>query len=153
MRTRTASLPALPALLLVLLLGLVASPAAAQEEGPSLYERMGGYDVVAAVVDDFFARMGEDPRLQPLLSGVPPEEAGRVRQHFVDFFCQHSGGPCVYHGKDMAAAHAHLAIEGEHFEATLGYLDAALEAQGVAPEERAEVLSLVRPLREAIVQG
>lgn len=148
-----ASLPTLSSLLLCLLLLTVpASPASAQEDGASLYQRMGGYDVVAAVVDDFFARMGEDPLLAPLLAGVASEEAGRVRQHFVDFFCQHAGGPCVYHGRDMGSAHAGLAIGDRHFEATMGHLADALEAQGVGRAEQEEVLGMVRPFKDAIVQ-
>lgn len=144
-------LPALAGLLLCA--GLLASPVAAQEEDASLYERIGGYDVIAAVVDDFFARMGEDPTLQPLLAGVSAEEAGRVRQHFVDFFCARAGGPCVYHGQDMASAHEGLGIEDRHFDATLEHMVDALEAHGVGPAERQDLLTMLRGTRGEIVGG
>lgn len=137
---------------LILCLALLASRAEAQE-APSLYERMGGYDVIAATVDDFFARMGEDPILQPLLAGVDEASAPRIRQHFVDFFCARTGGPCAYHGKSMAEAHAELPIGDEHFDATVGHLADALEAQGVDAAEREEVLSMVRGTRGEIVMS
>ena len=44
----------------------VASGAAAQQKEPgekSLYQRIGGYDVIAAVVNDFSRRFSEDPQL------------------------------------------------------------------------------------------
>lgn len=37
-----------------------------REPESTLYKRIGGYDVIAAVIDDLFARMPGDPRLPDL---------------------------------------------------------------------------------------
>ena len=127
--------------------------AAAAQEGPSLYERMGGYDVIAAFVDDFFTRFGEDPELAPYLGGINAAEGARVHQHFVDFVCARTGGPCLYNGRDMSATHEGLGITGPHFDAVIGHMEDALEAQNVPAPEREELLAMLRGMKSRIVGG
>lgn len=137
------------------LLASLPAVASSQVGDPSaqatLYERMGGYDVIAAFVEDFFGRMAADPELQPLLGGINAAEGARVHQHFVDFFCARAGGPCVYHGRSMEAAHEGLPINDHHFDLVLGHMEDALEAQGVDSAARSEAMSMARGLRDEIV--
>jgi len=46
----------------------VAAPASAQTS-PTLYKRLGGYDAVAAVTDEFIARLAGDPQFKGFFSG------------------------------------------------------------------------------------
>lgn len=147
-RTRSALVAAL-----ALLVSATSGPLAAQSDGPTLYERMGGYDVVAAFIDDFLARFDADPELMPFLGGINAAEGARVRQHLVDFVCARAGGPCAYHGRDMVATHEGLGIGSAHFDSVIGHMSDALEAQGVASREREELLSILRGLRSQIVGG
>jgi len=124
-------------------------PAAGQ--APSLYQRIGGYDAIARVVDDFFGRFAADPALTPFLGGLNAAAQGRVRQNFIDYFCSRAGGPCLYNGRDMAAAHEGLAIGAQHFDAVILHIGAALEAQRVPAAEGRELLALLRELRASIV--
>lgn len=118
---------------------------------PSLYHRMGGYDVVAAVVDDFFARFGSDPILVPFLGGLNATAGARVRQHFVDFACATTGGPCLYNGLDMKTTHDGLPIADQHFDAVMRHFSAALDHNGVGEREKQEFLALLSALRPEIV--
>lgn len=126
-----------------------ASPTTAQT--PSLYQRIGGYDAIARVVDDFFGRFAADPALKPFLGGLNAAAQGRVRQNFIDYFCARAGGPCLYNGRDMAAAHEGLAIGAQHFDGVILHIGAALEAQRVPAAEGRELLALLRELRASIV--
>lgn len=141
--------------LLILLLALVATtePAAAQSADAPLYQRMGGYDRIATVVDDFFGRFGTDPTLAPFLGGLNAAAGARVRQNFIDFFCARTGGPCLYNGRDMKSAHEGLAIKEAHFESVIRHFDAALDAQRVGGAEKQELLTMLRGLKADIVQG
>jgi hemoglobin len=142
-----------PVLIAVLLhAGTQFAPAEAQSQAESLYKRMGGYDMIAAVVDDFFGRFGTDAQLSPFLGGLNAAAGARVRQNFIDFFCSRTGGPCLYTGQDMKAAHTGLAIRDAHFEAVMRHFEAALTAQNVGARERQEMLSMLRSLRADIVQ-
>src|SRR5262250_3277052 len=92
--------------LLVMVLSLLiplcaATPSFGQGKEKSLYERLGGYDAIAAVVDDFVGRLVTDPRFSKFFVGLSNDSKKRVRQHVVDQFCAAAGGPCVYTGRDM----------------------------------------------------
>lgn len=117
----------------------------------SLYERLGGYDVIAGVVDDFLGRFGEDPELAPFLGGINASEGARVRQRFVDFACARSGGPCLYLGRDMRVAHEGLPITDVHFELVMEHLRAAVTAVGVPEDAGAELIAMFEALRADIV--
>lgn len=119
--------------------------------GETLYHRLGGYDVIAATVDDFFARFGEDPALAPFLGGINAAEGARVRQRFIDFMCARTGGPCLYLGRDMAAAHEGLGITNDHFDRVVTHFRAALQANQVPEGAAAELMAMVEGLRSQIV--
>ncbi|HEY7098793.1 MAG TPA: hypothetical protein VH437_18845 [Terriglobales bacterium] len=59
----------------------------------TLYKRLGGYDALAAVTDDFLARMASDPQLSRFLTGHNTDSLKRIREHIVDFLCQQRVGP------------------------------------------------------------
>src|SRR3989442_1368863 len=84
-------------------------PGATQEK-KSLYQRLGGYDAIAAVVDDFITRLATDPRFERFFSGSSIDSKKRLRQHILDQFCAAAGGPCVYTGREMKTAHTGLKI-------------------------------------------
>jgi len=131
----------------------LADTAPVSAQAPSLYQRIGGYDAIARVVDDFFGRFAADPAFTPFLGGLNSAAQGRVRQNFIDYFCARAGGPCLYNGRDMAAAHEGLAIGAQHFDAVILHIGAALEAQRVPAAEGRELLALLRELRASIVAG
>jgi hypothetical protein len=68
-------------------------------QGASLYKRLGGYDALAAVTDDFLGRLATDPQLGRFFKGVSTDSQKKIRQHIVDFLCGATGGACVYTGR------------------------------------------------------
>ena len=136
-----------------LTLGPTAAALEAQEANGaelSLYERLGGYDVIAAVVDDFFERFDTDPELMPFLGGINAAEGARIRQHFVDFICARTGGPCLYLGRDMKEAHEGLPITDSHFDRVMRHLRDALDNQDVPERAKRELTSMLNGLRAEI---
>ncbi|WP_232006038.1 group 1 truncated hemoglobin [Mycobacterium sp. 852013-50091_SCH5140682] len=121
-------------------------------ETTSLYRRLGGYGVIAAVIDDLFAALRADPAFARFASGRSLDSHMRARQLLVDQMCELSGGPCYYIGRDMRTAHDGLAISGAEWRANMRYADAALMKNGVAELERAEFLALFERYRSEIVE-
>ena len=77
----------------------------------SLYTRLGGYDAIAAVVDDFLERLRSDPLLGRVWSAPRAEVSDRrVRQLTLDYLVAAAGGPAFYLGRDMGAAHAGMGL-------------------------------------------
>ncbi|HEX3036658.1 MAG TPA: group 1 truncated hemoglobin [Thermodesulfobacteriota bacterium] len=117
----------------------------------SLYERLGGYDAIAAVIDDFFKRMINDPQLGRFFIGLSTDSKMRAQQLTVDFVCNATGGPCLYTGRDMKTVHTGLNINEDDWNLSAKYLTATLDKFNVPEKEKSEVLSLVTSLKGVIV--
>jgi hemoglobin len=127
------------------------APAPAAPASGSLYHRIGGYDALAAVVDDFLGRMLKDPGIEPFFHELQPAELQRVRQMLVDQLCEATGGPCVYVGKDMRTVHTGLGITEADWNKAVGHLTASLNAFHVPAKEQGEILGAVAALKDQIV--
>ncbi len=117
----------------------------------SLYLRLGGYDAVAAVVDDFMKRLGDDPMLARFFTGHSDDSKMRIRQLIVDMVCQATGGPCYYMGRDMKVTHRGLGITEQDWEASVRHLVGTLDKFKVPKKEKEELLTLVGGMKSEIV--
>lgn len=140
------------ALCLVMSASMGTSPAArAQEKEKSLYERLGGYDAVAAVVDEFIKRLGEDKQLGRFLTGLSTDSKKKLRQHVLNQFCAATGGPCIYTGRDMKTVHTGLGITDAEWEIGAKHLADTLDKYKVPKKEKDEVIAFVSSLKKDIV--
>lgn len=121
--------------------------------GATLYQRLGGYDSIAGTVDDFFARMAEDERLQVHFAELSQDTMRQIRQDTVNFVCEKTGGPCFYTGRDLAEAHEGTGITPADWERATELMAATLDARGVQGELRDEIGTFLAGLREDIVDG
>jgi hemoglobin len=137
--------------LLVAAVGLPSvTPVRAQER--SLYVRLGGYDALAAVVDDFVPRLVGDSLLVRFFRGHGTAAQQRIRQLLVDQLCAATGGPCFYVGRDMKTTHAGLGINEADWTRAVQHLTATLDKFRVPVREKGEVLATVSKLKPDIVE-
>lgn len=118
----------------------------------SLYQRLGGYDAIAAFVDDFLPRVTTDAQLGVYWKGKCKDSMKRDRQLLVDFLCAATGGPVHYSGRDMKTAHEGLGISESDWSVMVRHATASLEALGVRPREADDALSAVAGLKSHIVE-
>jgi hemoglobin len=123
-----------------------------QNKEKSLYERLGGYDAIAAVVDDFVGRLIQDPQFSRFFVGLSADSKKRVRQHIVDQFCAAAGGPCLYTGRDMKTSHTGLGITEADWNAAAKHLVATLDKFKVPQKEKDDLLAFVSSLKKDIVE-
>jgi len=121
--------------------------AAAQSR--SLYERLGGYDAIQAVVDQTIKNIAADRRINRFFAGA---NIPRLRRMLADQICVASGGPCVYAGRDMKSAHAGMGIRSSHFNALVDDLGRALKKFKVPRREQRELVALLGPTKRDIVE-
>jgi len=121
-------------------------------DSPSLYKRLGGYDALAAVTDDFIGRLATDKSLQKFFMGHSKDSLGRIRQLVVDQLCAATGGPCIYIGRDMKSAHQGMGISEADWNTAAGHLVATLDKFKVPEKEKAEVLAAITGLKNDIVE-
>ena len=141
-------------LVLALIAGCVApQPAAPPPPGPgaSLYDRLGGYNAIAAVTDDFVARLAGDPQFARFFVGFTPDRVHILRQHLVEQLCQATGGPCYYTGRPMRAVHTGMRITEAEWNAAAGHLVATLDKFHVPPPEKDQVIAFVVSQKPDIV--
>jgi hemoglobin len=129
------------------MLGSVGS-ASAQMAKRSLYDRLGGYSAISAVVDDFVANVAADKRINKFFAkaNVP-----RLKARLVEQLCQASGGPCYYTGGDMKSVHAGMGIRNRDFNALVQDLGKSLNKFKVPKAEQKEIASVLLPMRKDIV--
>lgn len=120
--------------------------------GKTLYQRMGGYDVVVGVVDAFLAQLRKDPAFERFGGGRSHDSLVRSRQLVIDQICFLAGGPCTYIGRDTKTAHAGLKITDKEWDASIQMFKVALIDQKVAAPEQQEFLAMIEKLRPDVVE-
>ncbi|HSD57208.1 MAG TPA: group 1 truncated hemoglobin [Methanotrichaceae archaeon] len=118
----------------------------------SLYERVGGYNAIAAVVDSLMMRFGTDPQLAKYFAGHSEDSMKRLRQLQVDMICQAAGGPCFYLGRDMKTVHKGIGINGTEWQAAITHIIDVLDNFNVPDAEQKEVLTLLNSIKGDIVE-
>jgi len=116
----------------------------------TLYEKLGGWAAVAAVVDIFYDRLLADPRLAQVFDGI---DMNRLKNHQVIFVSAATGGPEPKQPFDLVAAHRPLNITDEQFDLVAGHLVASLRVAAVEQPLIDEVMAAVAPLRPQIVSA
>ena len=138
--------------LLILMFGVTSIAVAQGGSDKSLYQRVGGYDALAAVVDDFIGRLASDKRFERFFAGFSEDSTKRLRQHILDQFCAATGGPCFYTGRDMKTTHKGLKISEADWDAAAKHLAASLDKFKVPEKEKGELLGFVTSLKKDIVE-
>lgn len=122
------------------------------EPEQSLYHRLGGYDALAAFVDDFLPRVTSDADIGVYWKGKCKDSMKKDRQLLLDFLCAATGGPANYGGRDMKTAHEGLGISENDWNVMMRHATASLGDLGIRPRETDEALSAVAGLKSHIVE-
>ena len=135
-----------------LLLASIGSTQAVAQDKNSLYKRLGGYDAIAQVTDDFIKALATDPKLGRFFVGASDSTKGKIRQLVVDQLCAATGGPCIYLGRDMKTAHKGLGITEEDWNIAVKHLVETLTKFKVKEREQKEVAAALSTLKADIVE-
>lgn len=114
----------------------------------SLYERLGGEDAIAAVVDEFYDRVMSDEQVAGYFSDVDMQ---KQRTHQAQFISSVTGGPVEYSGGEMETVHTDMGITPTDFQAIATHLDDALVEFDVGESDRQAVLEEIASYQDAIV--
>lgn len=118
----------------------------------SLYERLGGKEALTKVVEAFTKNMLGNDLTKKRFAKIPKDRIEAMNKKMVDQLCKETGGDCEYTGKPMKAAHKGMKITEAEWNAMVKAMKAALEEAGVAEMEESDVIALLAPMREDIVE-
>ncbi len=118
----------------------------------SLYERLGGYEAVSAVVNDFAEKLFIDPKVGPFFKGMGTDTRKSFIQKNINLLCNVTGGPCKIISRNAKTVHAGLGITEAEFNIVENHLVDTLDKFKVPAKEKQEVLAIIATLKPDIVE-
>lgn len=107
-----------------------------------LYERLGGKDAIAKVVDEWIrlalADAGLAEKLKPLAD--KPTDLAKTRRLLTDEVCELADGPCATDDSEWVRIRTRLGFDEPNTVSFGSLLSEALVARGIGERERNEVL-------------
>jgi hemoglobin len=116
----------------------------------TLYERIGGADVLSRVIDDFYGRVTRDPDLSPFFRKTSMDKLRRMQHEFLGAALD---GPQQYTGLSLAHVHSGLGITVHHFNRFTQHLLETLRDMGVDEKDIEQVISRINLHVHDIVGG
>ena len=111
-------------------------------------EVQSGADSVSHGVDLFMQRMLDDPLLGWTFEGV---DYAQVQRHARAFVVAALGGPDLYIGRGLRAAHERFKLNNSHYDAAVTHLVDAMREAGLSEGVLAELPQRIEPLRNQII--
>ena len=118
----------------------------------TLYDRLGGYDAIAAVVNELLQRLMSDSQLERFWNNRGEDGLDREKQLLIDYLCANAGGPMLYVGRDNKTSHKGMGISESDWEIFIGHLNATLDTFQVPQQERRDLLDFIDSTRADIVE-
>lgn len=129
---------------------LAASPAFAQVSAldDSTFHGLGGKSGIKHIVATFVPMILADPRIK---ESFKDSDIKNLTMRLEEQFCELSGGPCKYQGKDMVDIHDGLNITNAQFNALAEDLQLAMEKVGVPSRVQNKLVAKLAPMQRGIV--
>jgi hemoglobin len=118
----------------------------------TLYERLGGYDSISAVVNDLLPRLMSDSQLGRFWENRGADGINREEQLLIDFLCSSAGGPLLYTGRDNKTSHKGMGISESDWERFMGHVNATLDKFQLPQQERSDVIGFIESTKADIVE-
>ena len=115
----------------------------------TLYQRLGGAERIAAIMEDAVDRHAVNPVLAPRFRG---KDLVKLKQIGTQFVCAGTGVPQKYAGRDLRTAHAGLNINEQEFVATVDDIVAALNEHRVGAAEVGEIIAILFALKGEVLR-
>lgn len=129
-----------------------AGPSFAEEK--SLYERLGGFNPIAATVDDLVDRLYVNGALNANPAVKAVHDLGNkpgFKYIVTAWVVEKTGGPKMYPGKPMDKAHAHLGLTNRDFDIVMNECRTTFYKFNVPAKELEEVMAILESHRPQVV--
>ncbi len=128
----------------------VASAAMAQAPvaDDATFQGLGGKPGIKKIVDTLIPLVLADPRIKESFTDI---DMKNLAMRLEEQFCELSGGPCKYKGKDMVEIHDGLNITRAQFNALAEDLQIAMERVGVPARFQNKLVAKLAPMERGIV--
>lgn len=152
MNINTNKLTAGLVMTLMLCISTFGTPSTSMAKEQTLYQRLGGYDAISAVVNEFANRLFADKKLAPFFGSLSTDSQVKFKQFNTTLVCAATGGPCTYLGRSMTTAHQGMGVTKADFDIVAGHLAATLDKFKVPAAEKEELLGIIGSLQGQVVE-
>ncbi|HTP65936.1 MAG TPA: group 1 truncated hemoglobin [Geobacteraceae bacterium] len=154
-RMHRIALLALAALLVALWAGSAAcADKIAAPSGPSLYERVGGVNNIAVLIDDVIERSYVDevfkanPQIEEAHKRYPK---AAYKYNATALACMVMGGPQKYTGRSLKDAHQHLQVTETEWRKLIKIFRESMNSFKVPMKEQNEILGIIESTKGDVV--
>jgi len=127
---------------------LLATPSCAPVGETTLYADLGGEAGITRFVADTVAISVADPRIAKDFDNI---NLDHLTRRIVLQFCELTGGPCRYPGRDMYGSHKGLHLATYNFNIFVEDLQIAMDHAGVPFPTQNRLLKILAPMYHDIV--
>ena len=113
----------------------------------TIFERIGGEQMIAEVVDDFYERVLADPELKPFFKNTSMDKLRCMQK---EFFSAALGGPITYSGKSLSHVHHGRGITKHHFARFVNHLLGTLQYHKINDQEVNDIISRINTYADEI---
>lgn len=114
----------------------------------TLYSRLGGHEVIRAVVDDFYDRLLADDELGEFFENADMEQ---LRKTQTDFLCEAAGGPETYDAAPVREAHLHVPFTPDHIQRAVELLYESLAEFDVPDEDADQIVQAIATFEDDLL--
>ena len=114
---------------------------------PTLFERIGGEQMIAEVVNDFYNRVLADPELKPFFKNT---SVGKLRRMQREFFSAAFDGPITYTGKPLSHVHHGRGITKHHLGLYVGHLIDTLQNSKITEQDVQDIIGRINTYADEI---
>jgi hemoglobin len=122
--------------------------------GPTLYERVGGINGIAMLMDDVIERSYKDPvfAANPYIHNAHMHFPKPIyKYHATALACMAAGGPCKYTGRTPKDAHKNLHITEVEWQELIKIFHDSMDGFKVPAKEQAEVIAILESAKADVV--
>jgi len=117
----------------------------------SLYDLLGGYNGVAAFVNDLFPRVKADPEIGRFWRYRGDDGLEREKQLTIDYLCSCSGGQMHYRGREMKLTHQGMGVTENDWATFMRLTGECMLSMDIPKELRNAVTDFMESLKAEII--
>ena len=116
----------------------------------TLFERVGGEQVIGELIHEFYDRIIADPELKPFFRKASIDKLRRMQ---LEFFSAALDGPISYTGKPLSHVHHGRGITMHHFALYVAHLLDTLRDLKISDQDVQEIIGRINTYADEITGG
>ena len=113
----------------------------------TLFERVGGEEIIRELIHEFYDRVIADPDLKPFFENT---SIGKLRRMQREFFSAALDGPITYTGRPLSYVHHGRGITKHHFALYVDHLIDTLRGRGINDQDVQDIIGRISTYADEI---